>query len=136
MITQRSRLYRFVHYTVDLGLTALALPLAYYLRIALPELLPQSWAAQFYPELRPIEHYLLLFMVILPAWGLSLYWLGTHRLLPTRSYADHLWMLSKVEVVGIFILAFISFALRLDLSRSLIVLFLLIDFVLLLAFRG
>lgn len=136
MIAQRSRLYRFLQYSIDLGLTAASLPLAYYLRLWLPELLPEQLAAAFNPELRPIEDYLLLFMVILPVWGASLYWLGTHRLLPTRSYVEHIKTLTKLELVGILILGFISFALQLSLSRSLILLFLAINLLLLLAFRA
>jgi exopolysaccharide biosynthesis polyprenyl glycosylphosphotransferase len=136
MVSQRSKFYQSLHYVIDLTLTATSLPLAYYLRRIGPELLPSSFAGFFHPELRPISDYLLLFMVILPVWGVALFWMGSHRLLPTRSYWDHLLSLGKLETVGILILGFVSFALELNLSRPLLALYVAINATTLLLFRA
>lgn len=136
MASRRSQFYQSLHYTIDLALTAISLPLAYYLRRIVPDLLPSFLADYFHPELRPITDYLLLFMVILPVWGVALYWMGTHRLLPTRSYWEHLISLAKLELAGILTLGFVSFALQLNLSRPILVFFVIIDAVLLLSFRA
>ncbi len=135
MLKQRSRSYQFLQLSGDILITALCLPLAYLLRRQLPLWMPDSIAELFHPELRPLEHYLLLLALILPAWGIALYFHGAHRLLPTESGKEYLRGLINLEVTGAFILGFLSFILRLDLSRPILFLFLVLNLLLLCLYR-
>lgn len=135
MLKQRYRSYQFLQLAGDCLITAFCLPASYYLRLLLPVWLPAGIAIQFHPELRPLEHYLLLLGLILPAWGVALYFYGAHRLLPTEYGKEYILTLVKLETTGAFILGFLSFLLQLNLSRSLLFLFLLLNFLLLWLYR-
>ena len=135
MLKQRYRSYQFLQLTGDSLITTCCLPASYYLRLWLPAWLPAGIAGQFHPELRPLEHYLLLLGLILPAWGIALYFYGAHRLLPTEYGKEYIRTLVKLETTGAFILGFLSFLLQLNLSRSLLFLFLLLNLLFLFLYR-
>ncbi len=125
MFQQRFRFYQYVQLTADILLTALCLPVAYYLRLVFPNWLPSALAGMFNPEIYPLEKYLILLTVILPVWIIVLYFNRSHRLLLTERVQEHVLVLARLEMTGALIIGFISFFFQFTLSRSLFFFFLL-----------
>ena len=113
----------------DLVLTAISLPLAYWIRHGvLTSLLPSV----FLRPLFPIERYLPLLALILPIWGLLLFAAGFYRSHRTLPLGEEIWSAMKVAFGGTAVLVLVVYGLRLDfVSRWFLVVLGVVNFALL-----
>ncbi|NWG13240.1 MAG: sugar transferase [Acidobacteria bacterium] len=123
MFREHARLFAALQFAGDLVLTCLAFLLAYFTRIHAWGILPRALERFLNPELMPPGSYAWIILLGTAWWTVTAYSLGLYR----PSVRRHDWQ--KVRVVlesslllGLFI-GFLSFALKLDLSRFLIALF-------------
>jgi exopolysaccharide biosynthesis polyprenyl glycosylphosphotransferase len=125
-----------MQFCADLVLSCLAFPLAYWTRTQLDHLLPADLSRLLNPALHPLENYSLMAAAALVWWALVALTLGLYRITIRRSdWAKVRMVLESSVLMGLF-LGFLSFALKLDLSRPLIALFVLYQAGLLLLARG
>ena len=123
MLKERSSLLRKVQLSLDLATTTVAFFLAYFLRsresIVLPPLAPA------------ISHYLFLLYIILPLWAVLLHRSKAYSAIRTLPLLEVLMPALKTVVKGGFILMSVLFVFKIQtISRTLILLFLFTDFIL------
>ena len=130
MFRYHSVLYGRILFAVDL-LSGLAALIAAYLGRSLVKFFPLEIAQHFNPVLLPLLHYLYFFLVCLPVWSVLL--------LATQKYSDVLhWPFRRqvlrvaqfVMLVGM-CLAFLTYTLKLEISRPIFFAFLLVTGILL-----
>ncbi len=126
MLKQKARAIALGVLLADLALTAVSLPIAWFLRQGF---LHTSFPSLFPLPLAPLDKYLLLLFFILPIWGLLLASAGFYRSHRTLPLGEEIWSAGKVAFGGTTILVLLIFGLRLDfVSRWLLVLFGVVNF--------
>ncbi|MBM3791195.1 MAG: sugar transferase [Acidobacteria bacterium] len=136
MFREHARLFITLQISADLVLSALAFPLAYWSRLHLEPVLPQGWRYLLNPELHPMTHYLWLAGAAVAWWAVVAVSLGLYKVSMRRSdWTKIRIVLESGVLMGLF-LGSLSFALKLDLSRPLIALFVSYQAALLLAARA
>ena len=129
MLKQKARAIALGVLLTDLALTALSLPVAWWLRQGI---LRHTLPGLFPLPLVPLEQYLLLLFFILPLWGLLLSVAGFYRSHRTLPLGEEMWGTARVAFGGTAILVLLIFGLRFDfVSRWFLVLFGFLNFVLL-----
>jgi exopolysaccharide biosynthesis polyprenyl glycosylphosphotransferase len=123
MIREHANLFTTLQFVTDLVLTALAFPLAYFTRLHLSSFTPQALDQLLNPALYPIESYLWMVSLAIPLWAAAAYSLGLYRLSMRRSDWEKIRIVLESAIILALFLGFLSFALRLNLSRPLIFLF-------------
>jgi len=123
MLREHAKLFTTLQFVTDLLLSAAAFPVAYLTRLQLDRFVPGEVERLLNPVLFPLQSYLWMVFLALPLWALAAYSLGLYRL----SFRPSDWekiriALESSVLVGLF-LGFLSFALKLDVSRPLIFLF-------------
>ncbi|PYU97385.1 MAG: hypothetical protein DMG10_31015, partial [Acidobacteria bacterium] len=123
MLREHAKLFTTLQFVTDLLLSAAAFPVAYLTRLQLDRFAPGALERLLNPALFPLQSYLWMVFLALPLWALAAYSLGLYRL----SFRPSDWekiriALESSVLVGLF-LGFLSFALKLDVSRPLIFLF-------------
>lgn len=135
MIRKQAKVYTAFQYLTDIFLTIVSLPLAYYVRLGLGRYLPERWDSFLAPLLHPLSSYLWLLLLIVPFWSLLFESLKVYRSLARISLREQAVLLLELELIAGVFLGFALFILKLNLSRSVIALFLVINFALLIAER-
>lgn len=120
MFREHARLFNALQFTSDLILTVAAFPLAYYSRAHLALVLSGDLNRLLNPALHPIGKYL--FWVALSAgwWAVSAYFLGLYRIGIRRSGREKIRIVLECSILLGLFFGFLSFALKLDVSRALI----------------
>jgi exopolysaccharide biosynthesis polyprenyl glycosylphosphotransferase len=123
MFRAHAKLITALQFFTDLFLSAAAFALAYFTRTHLAKVVPPGLESLLNPILNPLSSYIWILLLALGWWAVSAYSLGLYRLSMRRSYAERIrTVLESSLVLGLF-LGFLSFALRLNVSRPLIFLF-------------
>jgi exopolysaccharide biosynthesis polyprenyl glycosylphosphotransferase len=126
MLKQKARAIALGVLLTDLALTALSLPVTWWLRHGVLKL---AFPALFPLPLYPLDQYLLLLFFILPIWGLLLAGAGFYRSHRTLPLGEEIWAAGKVAFGGTAILVLLIYGLRLEfVSRWFLVLFGVINF--------
>ncbi len=129
MLKQKARAIALGVLLTDLALTALSLPVAWWLRQGI---LRKTLPGVFPLPLVPLDQYLLLLFFILPLWGLLLSVAGFYRSHRTLPLGEEMWGTARVAFGGTAILVLLIFGLRFDfVSRWFLVLFGFLNFLLL-----
>ncbi len=123
MLRERAKFFTILQFVTDLFLSMLAFPLAYLTRLNLGKVFPQEWDRLLNPVLLPFKDYLWMVFLSLPLWAIAAYSLGLYRLSIRRSDWEKIRLVLESSVLLGLFLGFLSFALRLSLSRPLIFLF-------------
>src|SRR6266540_4180642 len=123
MLREHAELFTTLQFVTDLLLSVAAFPAAYLTRQQLNRFAPDDLEHLLNPALLPLRSYLWMVFLALPLWALAAHSLGLYRL----SFRPWDWekiriALESSVLVGLF-LGFLSFALKLDVSRPLIFLF-------------
>ena len=127
MLKERAELLRKVYLFLDLGITALSFFLAYILR---------RDTDLFLRRVSPISEYLFLLYIILPLWAILLYYYRAYQSIRSMKLLQIIGTVLKSILTGGLILMTILFVFKLQaISRALILLFLLINAVILIAWR-
>jgi exopolysaccharide biosynthesis polyprenyl glycosylphosphotransferase len=129
MIGRRARALSTLVFCLDLMAVPVAFVSAYLIRIQLPR------TAIFHP-LYPLGTYLWLLLLIVPTWALTL-WVARASTAPRmRTLKRAIMRAALATAVGALVLAALAFGLKLEfLSRSLVALFAILHFVLMVLFR-
>ncbi len=135
MFREHARLYNRLQFIVDLLATCGAFPLAYFSRIHLSKVLPADWDRFLNPVLLPQREYLWIIGLGVVCWAAAAFSLGLYRISMRRSGWEKLRIVLESSVIVWLFLGFLSFALKLDLSRTLIALFVFYQAVILSAAR-
>lgn len=127
MLKQKARAIALGVLAGDLALTAMSLPVAYFVRHGV---LTGLFPTFFRTHLSPINQYLFLLVVILPLWGLMLSAAGFYRSHRTLPLGEEIWGAAKVAFGGTAFLALLVYGLRLEfVSRFFLVVFGIVNFV-------
>jgi len=124
MFREHARLSTALQFIGDLTLSCLSFPLAYWTRRELfPLIVPSNWSPMVNPQLHPLPAYLWIVVAALGWWAVVAFSLGLYRITIRRpDWTKVRVILEGSVLVGLF-LGFLSFALKLDLSRPLIAIF-------------
>ncbi len=136
MFRERARLFAILQFCTDVALSCAAFPLAYWSRLRLEHVLPPRLAQMLNPELYPIGDYYWLAGSALAWWAVSASALGLYRIGWRRCDWAKLRIVFESSVLMGLFLGFLSFALKLVMSRPLIALFVLYQCALLCAARA
>jgi exopolysaccharide biosynthesis polyprenyl glycosylphosphotransferase len=123
MFRERARLFSILQYVTDLLLTCAAIPLAYVSRLNLASAVPDQLGELLNPELLPLPEYAWVFALGLAWWSVAAFALGLYRVSIRRLDRNKIWIAVESSILLGLFLGFLSFALRLNLSRPLIALF-------------
>jgi exopolysaccharide biosynthesis polyprenyl glycosylphosphotransferase len=123
MFRERAKLYNRLQFIADLLLTCAAFPLAYWSRTHLAQALPSDIVRFLNPELLPLHQYLWIIGVAVIGWAAAASSLGLYRISMQRSGWEKVRIVLESSILLWLCLGFLSFALKLDLSRPLIALF-------------
>jgi exopolysaccharide biosynthesis polyprenyl glycosylphosphotransferase len=133
MFRERAVLFNRLLFIVDLLVTCAAFHLAYWTRTHI--VLPSSLAVLFNPELHPEPHYFPVIGLAIGWWAVTAFMLGLYRISTRRSGWEKVRIVIVSSTMLALFLAVLSFALKLDLSRSLIGLFVLYQLIILTMIR-
>jgi len=120
MFRERARFYNRIQFFADLLLTCAAFPLAYFSRLHLSRALPQDLDRLLNPELLPVAGYLWIVILAAGCWSAAAYSLGLYRISIRRSGWEKVRIALESSLILWLFLGFLSFALKLNLSRPLI----------------
>lgn len=109
---------------IDLFCSAISVVAAYVVRRRIQIFLPASLDTAVHQQLLPLWQYLLYFFLISPFWAILLYSTQQYLRLPRDRWSRQLQKILQFAVAGALLVGFLSFTLKLDLSRPLIFLFL------------
>jgi exopolysaccharide biosynthesis polyprenyl glycosylphosphotransferase len=123
MFREHARLFSLLQFATDLALTALAFPLAYQTRLHLSNVVPSDMDRFLNPALHPIQNYSWMVLSGAVWWAVTAYTLGLYRPSIRRSDGEKIRIVAESAILMGLFLGFLSFALKLDLSRPLIALF-------------
>ncbi len=123
MFQERARLFNRLHFFADILITFAAFPLAYWSRTHISKVLPAALDRQLNPALLPFNQYFWIVGLAGVCWAAAAYSLGLYRISIRRSGREKVWIALESSIIICLFLAFLSFALKLDLSRPLIALF-------------
>jgi exopolysaccharide biosynthesis polyprenyl glycosylphosphotransferase len=123
MFRERARLFNRLLLLVDILVTCSTFPLAYASRIHLAKALPWALDRFLNPELFPLNHYLWIVGLAAGWWAMAAFSLGLYRISIRRSGWEKIRIVFESSILLWLFLGVLSFALRLNLSRPLITLF-------------
>jgi exopolysaccharide biosynthesis polyprenyl glycosylphosphotransferase len=123
MFRERAKLFNRLQFLADLLLTCAAFPLAYWSRIHLSWILPSGLENLLNPALHPIYLYGWIIGLAVACWAAGASSLGLYRVSIRRSGWEKVRIVLESSVLLWLFLGFLSFALKLNLSRPLIALF-------------
>jgi FlaA1/EpsC-like NDP-sugar epimerase len=123
MFRERAKLFNRLQFLTDILLTCAAFPLAYWSRIHLANALPPHLDTLLNPELHPINAYFWSMGLSVICWAAAATSLGLYRITIRRSGWEKVRIVIESSILLGLFLGFLSFALKLDLSRPLIALF-------------
>ncbi len=123
MFRERAILFNRMQLLVDILLTCAAFPLAYFSRIHLSKVLPSGWEVFLNPALHPLKEYFWIIGMAIGWWAATAFALGLYRISIQRSGWEKVRIVFESSILLWLFLGFLSFALKLDLSRPLIALF-------------
>jgi exopolysaccharide biosynthesis polyprenyl glycosylphosphotransferase len=123
MFREHARLFTIIQFCTDIVLTILAFPVAYATRLHLDRVVPEPVGRLLNPELLSLQSYAWLVLIGIIWWMIVARTLGLYRITIKRSGWEKLGIVvASAFLLGLF-LGFLSFALKLDMSRPLIALF-------------
>lgn len=129
MLKQHARLIAMFLYVTDMVVTALSFFFAYWIR---SNYLTELELRRLYP----IEKYLWLFLVIIPVWSFLFFYYKSYKSYRIVSFMKELQILWKVVLIGGLVIGAMAFAFQsYYLSRTLIVMFVAVNLVLLIVER-
>jgi exopolysaccharide biosynthesis polyprenyl glycosylphosphotransferase len=123
MFREHARLFTILQFVADVILTWVAFVFAYWLRIHIDVLTPEGLRYLLNPELHPLHEYALIVGISTLWWALAATSMGLYRLAIRRSDWEKIRIIVEGAVLLALFLGFLSFALKLDLSRPLTALF-------------
>jgi len=124
MVTERAKLFTALQLITDLFISAVAFPLAYYARVHLIEqVAPRELDRLLNPALHPFSSYLWPMALSVVVWAGAASSLGLYRFSIRRSGWEKIRIVLESSILLGLFLGFLSFALKLELSRPLIFLF-------------
>ena len=135
MFLEQARFYNRVQFVSDLLLTCLAFLLAYLSRFYISNLLPADLRRLFNPLILPIQEYLWMIGLGVVWWIIAAYSLGLYRISIRRYSWERVRIVIESSILLWLFLGILSYALKLDISRPLISLFVLYQALLLLSIR-
>jgi exopolysaccharide biosynthesis polyprenyl glycosylphosphotransferase len=121
MFQARAKLFRILQFTADLVLTGIAFFLAYFSRVYLLPALPWNLNRYLNPALYPIRSYLWIFVLATIVWAAIAFSLGLYRISIRRSSWKKIGIIISSAILMWFFVGFFAFVLKLDLSRPLVV---------------
>jgi exopolysaccharide biosynthesis polyprenyl glycosylphosphotransferase len=134
MFERRSALLGFISRLVDLGLTALSFPLAYWVRMRVLTRMVAPGVVQ--PAIYPFWDYWRLFVGILIIWFLIGHFLRIYRDIELRSRQQLVFDAAKIIILGLMVLNAALYFVRADyISRAFILTIAAVNFVLVVAGR-
>ena len=126
MFRGHNLLYARILFAADLLSGLVALTVAYSAR-SLVRYFPQELSLHFNPELLPLQHYVYFFLVCLPVWaGLLLLVQGYSEILQLSPHVQLVRAAQSVALVGL-LLAFLVYTLKLEVSRPIFFVFLILN---------
>jgi exopolysaccharide biosynthesis polyprenyl glycosylphosphotransferase len=131
MFREHAKLFTVVQFAIDLLLSCAAFPLAYSTRVLLGRVIPGDLGSLFNPELYPVSGYLWVVALAIGWWAMAAFSLGLYRISIRRSDWEKIRVVVEASILMGLFLGFLSFALKLDLSRPLIGLFIIYQAILL-----
>ncbi len=123
MFREHARLVTLLQFLSDIVLTCLAFAVAYWARLHVEVVTPASIAYLLNPELHPLFAYWWVVALSTAWWAAIATSLGLYRLTIRRSDWERIWTILESSVLLGLFLGFLSFAMKLDLSRPLTALF-------------
>jgi exopolysaccharide biosynthesis polyprenyl glycosylphosphotransferase len=123
MFRAHAKLFNRLQLIADLLFTCAAFPLAYWSRIHLPQILPVELDRLLNPELLSISSYFWIIGLAIACWAAAASSLGLYRISIRRSGWGKVRIALESSIILWLFLGFLSYALKLDLSRPLIALF-------------
>jgi exopolysaccharide biosynthesis polyprenyl glycosylphosphotransferase len=131
MFRAHAKLFNRLQLTADLLITCAAFPLAYWSRVHLSGILPVEWNRLLNPEILPFNSYFWIVGLAIACWAAAASSLGLYRISIRRSGWGKVRIALESSIILWLFLGFLSYALKLDLSRPLIALFVLYQAVIL-----
>lgn len=125
MYREHARLFTILQFAYDIILTCVAFVFAYWARIHIEPVTPQGLRQLLNPELKPLQAYGLVVGLSVFWWAIASFSLGLYRLSIRRSDWEKIRIIFESAVLLGLFLGFLSFSLKLDLSRPLTALFVL-----------
>lgn len=135
MFLERAKFYNRVQFVTDLLLACIAFPLAYVSRYWLADLLPSDFAQFFNPLLMLFHEYLWMFGLGIVWWAIAAFSLGLYKVSIRRLGWEKVRIIIESSILLWLFLGILSYALKLNLSRPLITLFVFYHAVLMLSIR-
>jgi exopolysaccharide biosynthesis polyprenyl glycosylphosphotransferase len=135
MFRERAKLYNRLQFFFDLLATSAAFPAAYFSRVHLQRVLPPELDRLLNPALLPPGDYLWIVALAVCCWSVAAFSLALYRISMRRSGWEKVRIVLESSLILWLFLGFLSFALKLDLSRPLIALFVLYQAAILVAAR-
>lgn len=123
MYREHARLFTILQFAADAVLTAVAFIFAYWARTHLGSIAPAPWLRILNPELFPLSYYWLWIGPATIWWAIVAFSLGLYRLSIRRSDWERIRIILESAILMGLFLGFLSFSLKLDLSRPLLALF-------------
>ncbi len=123
MFREHAKLFNAIQFVSDLLLTVAAFLLAYLSRIHLDHLVPPGLNQLLNPALHPPAKYLWWVVLTVGWWTVAALLLGLYRIGIRRSGKEKIRIVLESSVLMGLFFGFLSFALKLDVSRPLIALF-------------
>jgi exopolysaccharide biosynthesis polyprenyl glycosylphosphotransferase len=123
MFREHARLFVALQFLSDIALSFLAFPLAYISRIHLDRIIPAELNRLLNPALHPLTAYFWIIALAVGWWAIVAFTLGLYRISIRKSDREKIKIVLESSILLGLFLGFLSFALKLDLSRPLIALF-------------
>jgi exopolysaccharide biosynthesis polyprenyl glycosylphosphotransferase len=131
MFREHARLFVALQFLSDVILSLLAFPLAYISRVHLEQIIPEKLDQLLNPALYPATAYSWMIFLAIGWWAIAAYSLGLYRISIRKSGWEKVKIVLESSILLGLFLGFLSFALKLDLSRPLIALFMIYQAILL-----
>lgn len=125
MIRERAKILITLQFLTDLFLSGAAFLLAYHTRINIRTFVPSELDRLLNPTLLPLASYRWIIFSALIIWSVAAYFLGLYRFSIRRFDKGKIRMVLESSIIAGLFLGFLSFALKLELSRPLILFFVL-----------
>jgi FlaA1/EpsC-like NDP-sugar epimerase len=119
MFREHARLFAILQFIADVVLSGLAFLFAYWVRINIGVVTPDPLSSVLNPELYPVVWYLPFVALAIAWWSVVAFSLGLYRLSIRRSDWERIRIILESAVLMGLFLGFLSYAIKLDLSRPL-----------------
>jgi exopolysaccharide biosynthesis polyprenyl glycosylphosphotransferase len=123
MFREHAKLFNRLQFAADILMTSAAFPLAFWSRLHLSRILPADLDRLLSPALLPLRQYIWITVLSAACWAAAASSLGLYRISIRRSSWEKVRIALESSIIVWLFLGFLSFALKLDLSRPLIALF-------------